>query len=192
VIPTAPGDPESDGFSRGSEEELYSGRVIRLVHATFADPDGDRFERSIVRHPGAVSIVAIDTDGRATLVRQLRAAVWQLLLELPAGTCDVEGEPPLETARRELAEEAGLEAEHWRPLASVLNSPGYSDQQTVIFLATGLRQCPTARAGSEERWMTTHSVALADVEDLMADGTLRDETTILGLLLARRALAGGA
>ncbi len=186
-----PGDPEANGFRRLDEEELFASRVFRLVSATFSDPDGHPFERSIVRHPGAVAVVAVDAQDRATLVRQLRAAVWQLLLELPAGTCDVDGEPPLETARRELAEEAGLEADDWRPLATVFNSPGYSDQQTTVFLATGLRPCATARSGVEERWMTTETVALAEVEALMADGTLADETTVLGLLLARRALGEG-
>ena len=72
------------------------------------DPDGEPFERFIVHHPGAVAIVPVDADRRVTLVRQYRAAVDRMVLEAPAGTCDVDGEPPEATARRELAEEAGL------------------------------------------------------------------------------------
>jgi 8-oxo-dGDP phosphatase len=136
-----------------------------------------------------VAVVAVDDDGTATLVRQLRAALWQSVLEVPAGTCDVDGEPPDETARRELAEEAGLEAEQVTPLAVVYNSPGYSDQRTHIFLATGLRSCATGRDGVEERWMTTERVALHDVERMVADQRLVDQTTVLALLLARGVLA---
>ncbi len=94
------------------------------------------------------------------------------------------GEPPEQTARRELAEEAGLEAETLQRLASVRNSPGYSDQLTTIFLATGLRPCPTDRGGPEEQWMSVEHVQLADLPTLTTDGTLVDETTILALWLA--------
>ena len=100
------------------------------------------------------------TTGTATLVRQFRPAVWESVLEIPAGTRDVDGEPPEETARRELAEEAGLVAERLELLAAVYNTPGFSDQRTIIYLATGLRPCPTDRAGVEEQWMTIERVAL--------------------------------
>ncbi len=177
------------GFERRGEEEVYAGHVFKVVRAHFADPEGRPFDRSVVRHPGAVAVVAVDAEGTATLVRQLRAAVWESVLEVPAGTCDVDGEPPEATARRELAEEAGLEAERMAPLAVVYNSPGYSDQRTHLFLATGLRACATGRAGVEERWMTTEPVALDDVEAMVADGRLVDQTTVLALLLARGVLA---
>ncbi len=177
------------GFERRGEEEVYAGHVFKVVRAHFADPEGQPFDRSVVRHPGAVAVVAVDAGGMATLVRQLRAAVWESVLEIPAGTCDVAGEPPEVTARRELAEEAGLEAERMAPLAVVYNSPGYSDQRTQLFQATGLRTCATGRAGVEERWMTTERVALDDVEAMVADGRLVDQTTMLALLLARGVLA---
>ncbi|MGH9083511.1 MAG: NUDIX domain-containing protein, partial [Acidimicrobiales bacterium] len=123
-----------------------------------------------------------------TLVRQVRVAVGEALLELPAGTRDVEGEPPEATARRELEEEAGLRAGRMEPLIAVYNSPGFCDQRTTIFLATDLTPCATAPAGAEERWMSVAQVRLADVERLVADGRLVDETTVLGLLLARAAV----
>lgn len=143
----------------------------------------------MVRHPGAVAVAAVDDGGRATLVRQLRPAVWAPVLEVPAGTCDVGGEAPETTAARELAEEAGLVADRLELLAVTCNSPGVSDQWTRIYLATGLRPCPTDRHGVEERWMTVERVALDDVEAMVADGRLVDQTTVVGLLLARRALA---
>lgn len=191
-MPLAPPDNPADvpdGFKRLGEEEVFGGWLFSVGHARFTDPDGEPFDRFIVHHPGAVAVVPVDGGGTATLVRQLRPAVWHSLLEIPAGTCDVEGEPPEATARRELAEEAGLEADRMEELAAVYNTPGFSDQRTTIFLATGLRPCPTGRVGVEERWMTTESVALADLHDLIASGRVRDETTLLGLSLARDTLA---
>lgn len=177
-----------EGFERDGEQILHQGHVIRLVHGSYRAPDGEPFERDLVRHPGAVTVVPVHQDGTVTLVRQLRPSVWEGVLEAPAGTCDVDGEPPEETARRELAEEAGLKAERLQRLASVYNSPGITDQRTVLYLATGLSPCETDRAGIEERWMEVESVHLSDVDRLVAEGRLRDATTILGLLLARDTL----
>jgi 8-oxo-dGTP pyrophosphatase MutT (NUDIX family) len=175
-------------FRSLGEDEVFRGHLFSLFHATFADPDGEQFERDIIRHPGAVAVVPVHADGTVTLVRQFRAAVGETVLEIPAGTCDVDGEAPEATALRELAEEAGLAAGSVERLASVYNSPGYTDQRTDVFLATGLEARDTARAGVEERWMTVETVALADTEAMVADGRLVDGTTILGMLLARSAL----
>ncbi len=169
---------------------MFQGHIFSAARARFADPDGQPFDRYVVHHPGAVAVVAVDDRRRATLVRQLRPAVWASVLEIPAGTCDVGGEPPEETARRELGEEAGLEADHLQLLAVTWNSPGVSDQRTRIYLATGLRPRPTDRHGVEERWMTVEQVALDDVEAMVADGRLKDQTTVVGLLLARGVLVG--
>jgi 8-oxo-dGTP pyrophosphatase MutT (NUDIX family) len=177
-----------DGFRHVGEEELFRGHLFALHHVTLADPDGEEFERDVVRHPGAVAIVPVHADGTVTLVRQMRAAVGESVLEVPAGTRDVDGEPPEATARRELAEEAGLRASHVEQLASLYNSPGYSDQRTTIYLATDLEPCDTDRAGIEERWMSVEHVALADLEGLVAQGRLVDAATVAGLLLARIAL----
>jgi len=190
VVP--PADDEADpaaGFSVLAEDERWRGHVIRLCHLELAGPGGERFERDVVRHAGAVAVVAMADDGTVTLVRQYRAAVGRAVLELPAGTRDVDGEPPEETARRELIEEAGLEASRLEELAAVYNSPGYSDQVTTVFLATGLRPCPTARTGVEERHMAVEEVRMDAVGALLARGVI-DETTALGLLLARDAFAG--
>lgn len=186
--PHRPAFREAGGFRRLDEREIFRGHVFGVAHARFADPDGEQFERDVVRHPGAVAIVPVHADRTATLVRQMRVAVGEAVLEVPAGTCDVDGEPPEETARRELAEEAGLQAGRVARLAAVYNSPGFCDQRTTIFLATDLDPCPTAPAGIEERWMAVERVRLDDVEAMVADGRLVDETTLVGLLLARVAL----
>jgi 8-oxo-dGDP phosphatase len=176
------------GFRRVSEEELLRAWLFRVDRLHLVDPDGDPFERVVVRHPGAVTVVPVHDDGTVTLVRQYRAAVDTLVLEIVAGTRDQDGEEPEATARRELAEEAGLEAAHWELLIGTWNSPGVSDQQTLVYLATGLTSVPTRPQGVEEGYMTVETMHLDDVDALVADGSLRDETTVLGLYLARQRL----
>lgn len=177
-----------EGFVRRSEEPIFDGHLFSVRRLVYTDPDGETFDREVVRHPGAVAVVPLHADGTVTLVRQLRVAVAEPVLEAPAGTCDVDGEDLEATAQRELGEEAGLRAAHLRHLVSVYNSPGYTDQRTAIFLATGLEACETQPAGAEERYLSVEQVALADVEQLVASGRLIDSTTIVGLLLAARAV----
>lgn len=177
------------GFRRVSEEELLRAWLFRVERLQLLDPADHPFERVVIRHPGAVTIVPVHEDGSVTLVRQYRAAVDAMVLEIPAGTRDKEGESLEATARRELAEEAGLEATHWELLIGTWNTPGVSDQHTTIFLATGLTPCPARPDGVEEGYMTVETVRLTDLDALVADGTLKDETTVLGLYLARARLA---
>jgi ADP-ribose pyrophosphatase len=179
-------------FRRIAEEEVFRGWLFSVGKVETLDPSGTPFERFVVHHPGAVTIVPVHDDRQVTLVRQYRAAVDRTLLEAPAGTCDVDNEPLEATARRELAEEAGLEAASIEVLLGTLNTPGISDQHTTIFLATGLTPCATRPVGVEEGFMTVESISLDDVDALVADGTLLDETTVLGLYLARAHLDGTA
>ena len=177
-------------FKKLSERERCRGHSIWMGEAEFEAPDGRRFTRDIVHHPGAVSVVAVHDDGRAVLVRQFRAPVDMEVLEVPAGKRDVEGEDPAVTATRELAEEVGLEAEHVELLLQFYNSPGFCDEHSFIYLATGLVECATAPVGIEEEAMEIVSVPLDDVPGLIAAGELVDAKSIIGLLLARERLAG--
>ncbi len=176
---------EPSTFRRIGERILYEGHVISLVEGTFATGD-TTFTRDVVRHPGAVSIVAVDADGQVVLVRQYRAPLDRELLEIPAGKLDVPGEPPLDTARRELAEEVGLAAESWELLASFHNSPGFCDEVGHVYLARELTEVPQDLQGIEEESMTVHRVPLDTVPDLIAAGELTDAKSIIGLLLALR------
>jgi 8-oxo-dGDP phosphatase len=176
------------GFRRVSEEELLHAWLFRVDRYHLLDPDGKPFDRYVVRHPGAVTVVPVHEDGSVTLVRQYRAAVDTLVLEIVAGTRDKDGEGPEATARRELAEEAGLEAADLELLLGTWNSPGVSDQHTLIYLATGLSSVPFRPDGVEEGYMTIETIHLDDVDALVADGSLKDETTVLGLYLARERL----
>jgi ADP-ribose pyrophosphatase len=164
-----------------------------VVEATFEAPDGTRFTRDVVRHPGAVAVVAVDDEGHALLVKQYRGPIDRELLEIPAGTRDVEGEAPEATARRELMEEAGVCARDLRLLATVFNSPGFCDEETFVFLASGLEPVQAQRPqehGEEERWLEVVEVPLSEMDELVASGRLVDAQTVLGLMLARDFLRG--
>jgi ADP-ribose pyrophosphatase len=182
-------DPASDdalGFTYIGEEVRFRGWRISVAEARFVDPDGTEFRRDIVRHPGAVAVVPVTAASEVLLVRQFRGSVNRALLEIPAGTRDVEDEPPAETARRELLEEVGVNARRIRPLGVMLNSPGFCDEETHLFLATDLEPGVPSRHGAEERSIEVVTVHLDEIDDLVARGELVDGQTVLGLLLARR------
>ncbi len=174
-----------------SEEELLGAWLFRVDRLHVLDPSGVSFDRVVMRHPGAVTVVPVHDDGTVTVVRQYRAAVDAMVLEVPAGTLDRPGEDPLDAARRELAEEVGLAATRWDRLIETFNSPGVSDQRTLLYLATGLTHCESSPHGIEEQAMTVETIHLDDVEGLVADGTLQDQTTVLGLYMARARLGAG-
>ena len=177
-------------FRKLAEEVDFRGSLVTAARARFADPSGAVFERDVVHHPGAVVVVPVVDGGRSVLmVRQYRAAIDRVLLEVPAGKRDVDGEPVEVTARRELAEEVGMEAERVELLARFYNSPGFCDEHTHLFAATGLTPCALSAQGIEEEHMTIEHVALADVPRLVAAGELVDAKSIIGLYLARDALA---
>jgi 8-oxo-dGTP pyrophosphatase MutT (NUDIX family) len=175
-----------DRFEALGEQELYRGSLIRVARGSFRAPDGSRFERDIVHHPGAVVVVPLAGPGTALLVRQYRAAIGTELLELPAGKRDVDGEPPERTAERELIEEVGRRAGKLELLAEFYNSPGFCDEHTWLYLATDLTEVPHDRQGVEEHAMTVHEVALGDLDRLVASGEVADAKTIVGLTLAAR------
>jgi ADP-ribose pyrophosphatase len=177
------------GFSKRGERVVHAGHVVTLVDATFVDPDGETFEREVVHHPGAVSVVPVLDDGdTVVLVRQYRAAVEAELLEIPAGKLDVDGEAREAAAARELEEEVGYRAGRLEKLAEFYNSAGYCDERSTVFLGLDLEPCELAAQGVEERHMTIERVSLADVPAMVADGRLVDAKTIIGLVLARERL----
>ena len=179
-------------FTPTGEETVLATWCIRVQRATFLDPEGVSFERDIVRHPGAVAVVAVTDDRSVVLVRQYRPAVDRWLLEVPAGTRDVDGEPPELTARRELGEEVGYEADTLSLLTRTALTPGFCDQISHVYLAAGLRSVPTDRQGAEEHHMEVVEIPLDRFDALVDDGDVIDATTILGVGLARRRLADGA
>lgn len=176
-------------FRKRAEREVYRGSLIAVAVGQFESPDGETFERDLVHHPGAVSVVAYDERrGDVVLVRQYRAAIDRELLEIPAGKRDVDGEAPDVTARRELEEEVGLTAGRLELLAEFYNSPGFCDEHSFVYLARDLTECDAGAASIEERHMTVERVSLDDVPGLVARGDIVDAKTIIGLALARERL----
>ena len=173
-----------------SSETLYEGHVISLRRDTVAMPGGGDSVREVVTHPGAVAVVALDDEDRVLLLRQYRHALADYQWELPAGLRDEDGEPPLETAKRELAEEAQLAAARWSSLATVHNSPGFSDEEVLIYLAEELSAVGRPDGfvvEHEELDMTLERVPLDDAVQRVFDGDIRNASAIIGLLAAAQA-----
>lgn len=180
-------EAEPPGFKPLSETEIHRGHVITLVRSEFLTPDGETISRDIVRHPGAVAVVAVDGD-EVVLVRQYRAAAGREILEIPAGKRDVVGEPPERAAVRELEEEVGFTTDHVVELSRFYNSVGFSDEFSYVYLATDLSAVPTDRQGPEEEHMSIERLPLDEVEDAIFSGRIEDAKTVIGLLAALRYL----
>lgn len=167
-------------FERVGSEELFSGRIVTVRNDRIRHADGEVVDREIVSHPGAVGVVAHDGE-HLWLVKQPREPVGDYLLELPAGKLDVEGEPPLETAKRELAEEIGKAAKTWVHLTTFWASPGFSDEAIHIYLATDLYD-EHAHTDEVER-IEVVKVPLSDIDRVIRENA--DSKTLVGLLWFR-------
>ena len=175
-----------------ASEQVYTGRIISLRKDTVAMPGGGTSDREVVHHPGAVGVVALDDQDRVVMVRQYRHAIGEHLWELPAGLRDVDGEPPVDSARRELAEETQLAAEKWSLLVSQHPSPGFCDELIQLYLAEGLSE--VARPDGfvvehEELDMTVERVPLAEAVQWVFDGRVRNALAVIGLLAAAQVRA---
>jgi ADP-ribose pyrophosphatase len=140
----------SEFVSLGTETR-WEGKMFRVGVERFRHADGREVSREKVWHPGAVGIVAVD-DTHVWLTRQPREAIGDdASLEIPAGKLDVAGESPLETAKRELAEEIGKQAAAWEEIITFYTSPGFTDERVWLYLATDLSQAPDAEPDDNER-----------------------------------------
>jgi ADP-ribose pyrophosphatase len=158
---------------------IYDGRVIKVSVDTVELPNGHQLPLEIVRHPGGAAAVAIDSEDRICLLRQFRHAAGGFIYELPAGKLET-GEPPDVTARRELAEEAALDATEWTSLGAYFSSPGVFTEVIHLYLATGLSPARAAPDAGEvfqiEWWPLSMAVERA------CSGELTDAKTIIGIL----------
>lgn len=183
------------GFRRVGERPVHDGHIWRVVVADFEAPDGRPFERDIVRSPGAVAVVPLvfDAEGNPSvvLVHQYRPAFDRQLIEIPAGMRDVAGEPPEETARRELIEEAGLAAGELDLLVELTPSPGMTDAVTTIYLATDCTPSERSLQGPEEEHSELVHLPLADAIEQIVAGAITDAKTVAGLLLTDQRLRAG-
>src|SRR3982074_1683934 len=123
---------------RVESQEVYAGKLLKVYRDRVRLPSGQLTLREIVRHPGSVGIIPRDASGRIVLVRQFRYVAGRELWEIPAGTLDKPGEEIPAAARRELAEEAGFQAQRWTMLGTAYLMPGYCDERMTFFLAEEL------------------------------------------------------
>jgi ADP-ribose pyrophosphatase len=174
-------------MERIESRTVFEGQIASVRVEEFRHRDGSTSVREVIGHPGAVAMVAHD-DRYIYLVRQPREAVREeALLEVPAGKLDVPGESPLDCARRELAEEVGKAASEWRQLKRFYTSPGFAEEEVIVYLATGLHDSPAASEEDERieivRW---------PLDDL--DGAIeecRDAKSLIGLLIFRHLRSAG-
>ncbi len=162
-----------------SEERAWEGRIFDVDTLRVSLPDGRPARRDVVRHPGAVALVALTNEGRVCLVRQYRTALDRVTVELPAGKLDP-GEDPEHCARRELLEETGFKAEKLALLTSIVTSCGFSDEVIHIYMATGL-----TFAGSDpdaDEFLNVDLVDTAEFVDAALDGRVEDAKTVVGAL----------
>lgn len=168
------------------KETVFNGVVISVDVEQVSLPNGTTARYEIVRHPGGAAVVAIDRARRVCLLRQFRPAGGGWIWELPAGRLEP-GEPPENTAKRELREEAGCDAGHWESLGSILSSPGVFAETIHLYLALELA---TGEARHEQHEVIeVHWLPLDDAVRKARDGELRDAKTVIGLLRAAARVA---
>lgn len=169
-----------------SSETVYKGYVVAVRVDNISMPDDAQAVREVVVVDDAVAIVALDNQHRVCLLRQYRHPFGKYLLELPAGKMDIDGESPLETARRELKEEAGLCSDKWCDLTCFLNSVGWTTEETHVLLAEDVFKDTGTKfaATGEEADLQVSMVPMSDALRMIDTQDITDAKTIVGLLLA--------
>ncbi|WP_304512171.1 NUDIX hydrolase [Amycolatopsis sp. GM8] len=185
----APGEHD---FAVVSTKDVHIGRVVGLRVDDVRMPGGSVAKREVVEHLGAVAIAAVDDHGEVTLIHQYRHPLGRRIWELPAGLLDADGESPVDAARRELVEEAGLVAERWETLVDVAASPGFTDEVVRVFLARDVSEVDRAELGhdDEEADLVVRKVPLAEAVRMALAGELVNGATVAGVLAAHVVLSG--
>ncbi len=163
-----------------AEDTMFSGLIfdVNRIHVTL--PNGHESARDVVRHRGAVAIVALTDDGRICLVRQYRTALDRVTVEIPAGKLDP-GEDPLTCAKRELLEETGMVADRMAFLTTLATTPGFTDERIHLYMATGLTFGPAHP--DEDEFLNVDLVPLDELIDAVLDGRIEDSKTVCGALI---------
>jgi ADP-ribose pyrophosphatase len=175
-------------FERIGEDVVWEGKIIRVGTEKFRHEDGEEVTREKVWHPGAVGIIAVDGDS-VWLTRQPREAIGESAsLEIPAGKLDVEGEEPLATAKRELAEEIGKDAGRWEEVLAFYTSPGFSDERVWLYFASDLSDSDGEAEAEENERIEIVTWPLADLDRAISE--CEDSKSLIALLWLKARGAG--
>ncbi len=158
----------------------FEGRLLKVDSVDIELPNGHKTRHEVIRHPGAVCVVALDTQGRVLVVRQYRTALERVTIEVPAGKIDP-GEDPEDAVRRELAEETGYVAGDIRRLASIVSAVGYSDEIIHIYMATDLEPGPAHP--DDDEFVISEWVGIESLIDSVLDGRIEDSKTVIAALI---------
>lgn len=156
-------------------DEVFRGNLLRVEVERWEEPDRIR---EVVHHPGAAAVLAVTPERRVVFVRQLREALRETLLEIPAGVYDEEGEAPEETARREVGEETGYRVTSLRRLGRVYTSPGFADERIDLFLAE------VEPESDPEEGVEVVEMAWDEAVTLAREGRIPDAKTAMAIFLA--------
>jgi ADP-ribose pyrophosphatase len=156
-------------------DEVFRGNLLRVEVERWAEPDRIR---EVVHHPGAAAVLAVTPERRVVFVRQLREAVRESLLEIPAGVYDEEGESPEETARREVREETGYRVTSLQSLGRVYTTPGFSDERIDLYLAE------VEPEAEPEEGVEAVEMAWDEAVTLAREGRIPDAKTAIAIFLA--------
>lgn len=165
-----------------SSQLIHKGMVWDLVSDTF-DFNGEQLTREYVKHTGAVAVLTINEKDELLLLKQYRRPVGSFLMEFPAGLLDVPGEPKLDCAKRELAEEANLKASHWEELISFHATPGGNSETITVFVAKGLSDAASDYVASgEEKNMPQSWVPITEALDSVLRSEIKSPTAVVGIM----------
>ena len=162
-----------------ASEAVFDGKLLHVRRDTVRLPNGDQTVREWIAHPGAVVVLAKLDNGKLLFERQFRYPLQRVFVELPAGKIDPD-EHPLDTAKRELREETGHQAKHWRHLATMHPCIGYSDERIEIFAARGLHLAGDQQLDHNE-FLEVVELSPAEAKQAVWDGRITDAKTITSL-----------
>ncbi|MEH7120071.1 NUDIX hydrolase [Neobacillus vireti] len=161
-------------------EEIFSGKIISLHLQDVELPNGKHSKREIIKHPGAVAVIAVTDENKVVMVEQYRKALERTIVEIPAGKLE-KGEEPEICARRELEEETGYECSSLELITSFYTSPGFADEIVHVYAAKGLTKKEDAAGLDEDEFVNLEELTLDEAEEYLAQQKIFDAKTIFAI-----------